>query len=84
MPEKLYLAKLLDVVRCGVESGASSIDLGQSAAIPKMRLGGRPHEKIMLAYHHRVVPRLMLRVGMGALSYRKQYPDTSVFKERAM
>src|SRR5512141_2289255 len=30
MPEKLYLAKLLDVVRSGVESGASSIDLGQS------------------------------------------------------
>jgi len=79
-PRRLYLVKLLDVVKSGVESGASTIDLGQSAEVPKMRLGGRPHEKIMLAYHRRLIPRVMLRAGMGVLSYREHIPDTNVFK----
>ena len=82
-PEQLYLVKLLDVVKSGVESGASTIDLGQSAEVPKMRLGGKPHEKIMLAYHHRPVPRALLRAGMGVLSYRDHFPGTCVFKEPA-
>ncbi len=72
--------KLLDVVRSGVESGASTIDLGQSAEVPKMRLGGRPQEKVMLAYHSRVIPRTMLRAGMGILSYRDRVPESCVFK----
>lgn len=83
MPEKLYLVKLLDIVRSGVESGARLIDLGQSAETPKMRLGGRPREKLMLAYHSRSVPRTMLRAGMGILSYRKRFPEPLVFKRGA-
>jgi hypothetical protein len=80
-PRELYLVKLLDVVRSGVESGASTIDLGQSAEVPKTRLGGRPQEKVMLAYHSRVIPRAMLRAGMGILSYRVHVPETNVFKD---
>ncbi len=80
-PEKLYLVKLLDIVKSGVGSNARSIDLGQSAEVPKMRLGGVPREKIMLAYHHRPVPRNLLRVGMGVLSYRKHFPRAHVFKD---
>jgi len=82
-PQRLYLLKLLDVVKAGVESGATAIDLGQSAEIPKMRLGGEPQEKIMLAYHTSPVPRAMLRAGMGMLSYHEHFPDTYVFKAGA-
>lgn len=80
-PEKLYLVKLLDIVKNGVGSNARSIDLGQSAEVPKMRLGGVPREKIMLAYHHRPLPRNLLRAGMGVLSYRKHFPVARVFKD---
>jgi hypothetical protein len=80
-PKTLYLVKLLDVIKAGIGSAASTIDLGQSAEIPKMRLGGRVREKYMLGYHNRPIPRLLLRAGMGALSYRKKFPDTHVFKE---
>jgi Acetyltransferase (GNAT) domain len=83
-PRELYLVKLLDVVRSGVESGAATIDLGQSAEVPKMRLGGRPQEKVMLAYHNRVIPRAMLRAGMGILSYRVHLPETNVFRDRVL
>ncbi len=80
-PRKLYHVKLMDVVRNGIESGVSTIDLGQSAETPKMRLGGEPQEKFMLAYHHRMIPRALLRAGMGMLSYRKNFPQAHVFKE---
>ncbi len=80
-PRTLYHVKLMDVVRTGIESGATTIDLGQSAEVPKMRLGGEPREKFMLAYHHRAIPRALLRAGMGILSYRKNFPQAHVFKE---
>ena len=79
-PKTLYLVKLLDIIRTGIGLGASTIDLGQSAEIPKMRLGGRPREKYMLAYHHRPLQKSLLRAGMGALSYRKRFPEMHVFR----
>ena len=80
-PEKLYLVKLLDIVKQGVSSRVGSIDLGQSAEVPKMRLGGVPREKLMLAYHRRAIPRALLRAGMGVLSYRKRLPPAHVFRD---
>lgn len=79
-PTSLYLVKLLDIIRTGIGLGAPTIDLGQSAEIPKMRLGARPREKYMLAYHHRPIQRSLLRAGMGVLSYRKRFPETHVFR----
>jgi hypothetical protein len=79
-PKTLYLVKLLDIIRMGIGLGSSTIDLGQSAEIPKMRLGGQPREKYMLAYHHRPLQKSLLRAGMGALSYRKHFPETHVFR----
>jgi len=45
-----------------------------------MRLGGRPREKYMLAYHQRPLQKSLLRAGMGALSYRKRFPEMHVFR----
>jgi hypothetical protein len=82
-PKKLYLVQLITVLRHGIASGARMIDLGQSAEIPKMRLGGHPREKIMLGFHSRPMLRAILRTGFGLLSYRKHFPETHVFRDGA-
>jgi hypothetical protein len=82
-PKKLYLVQLMTVLRQGIASGAKLIDLGQSAEVPKMRLGGIPREKIMLGSHSRPMLRAMLHVGIGLLSYRKHFPETHVFRDGA-
>ncbi len=80
-PKGLYLVKLMTMLKQGITSGAALIDLGQSAEIPKMRLGGTPREKIMLAYHSQPLVNRVLRATIGLLSYRGHFPDTRVFKE---
>jgi hypothetical protein len=80
-PKSLYLVKLMTVLKQGIASGAALIDLGQSAEIPKTRLGGTPREKILLAYHTRPLFHRMLRATINLLSYHGRFPDTRVFKE---
>jgi len=80
LPKRLYLVQLMTVLQQGIASGAGMIDLGQSAEIPKMRLGGIPREKIMLGFHSRPVLRAILRAGIGVLSYRRHFPETHVFR----
>ncbi len=82
-PKRLYLVQLMTVLQHGIASGARTIDLGQSAEIPKMRLGGIPREKIMLGFHSRPMLAAILRAGIGLLSYRKHFPETHVFRDGA-
>lgn len=82
-PKRLYLVQLMTVLRQGIAAGAKLIDLGQSAEVPKMRMGGIPREKIMLGSHSRPLLRAMLCAGIGLLSYRKHFPETHVFRDGA-
>jgi GNAT acetyltransferase-like protein len=82
-PRALYLVKLLAVLRQGIASGARTIVLGQSAEIPKLRLGGTCREKTMLGWHHRWMMRGFLRLGATALSYRRRPPPARVFRKGA-
>lgn len=82
-PKRLYRVQLMTVLQQGIASGTKQIHFGQSAEIPKMRMGGIPQEKIMLGYHSRPISRWMLGASMGMLSYRRYFPPTHVFKETA-
>ena len=82
-PERLYLVKLLDVVRTGIAAGAAEIDLGQSAEVPKMRMGGQLREKTMLAGHGTAAARALLGAAMPLLSYRTRFPATHPFRGAA-
>jgi hypothetical protein len=82
-PRALYLVKLLAVLRQGIASGARTIVLGQTAEVPKLRLGGACRERTMLGWHHRPLMRGLLRVGGAALSYRRRPPPARVFREGA-
>ena len=82
-PREIYLAKLVSILRAGIESGAAIIDLGQSAEVPKTRLGGVCHEKVMLSHHHSTLLDGALRASMGILSYRGRVPETHVYRNGA-
>jgi len=80
-PRELYLAELVTILRSGIESGARVIDLGQTAEVPKTRLGGNCHEKLMLTHHHNPLLDGALRASMGMLSYQRRVPETHVYRD---
>jgi hypothetical protein len=81
-PETVYLVKLLTVLKQGIGARAQRIDLGQSAEVPKMRLGGVAREKVMMGYHGNPLARTLIRLSKGLLSYNRRYPPTHVFAGR--
>jgi hypothetical protein len=76
-----YFNILLNVVKEGIEKGVSSIDLGQTAEIPKLRLGGKLVEKTMMGYHSSRIMRRILKAGKSLLEYSTTVNWTHVFKE---
>lgn len=78
-----YFNMLFKLLREGIEKKASIIDLGQTAEIPKTRLGGRIIEKKMIGHHSNWMLRKILQFGKGILGYRAKIPETHVFKEEA-
>jgi hypothetical protein len=76
-----YFNMLFGVLREGIEKRASFIDLGQTAEIPKIRLGGEVDEKFMLGYHSNWLVRKLLKAGKSILEYSTTVPETHVFKE---
>jgi hypothetical protein len=75
-----YFNILLAVLKDGIASKASVIDLGQTAEIPKVRLGGIPAEKTMLVYHSNRIIRILLDAGKSLLEYSVKVKETHVFK----
>jgi len=76
-----YYNMLFNIIKHGIEANASVIDMGQTAEIPKMRLGGVISEKYMTGYHSNFVFRRLLQAGKGLLEYSGRFPETSVIKE---
>ena len=76
-----YFNILLSVLQDGIEKKVTVIDLGQTAEIPKIRLGGDPVEKTMLAYHSNRLILLLLKVGKRLLEYSTAVKEAHVFKE---
>jgi hypothetical protein len=76
-----YLLLLAHIVRRGIEIGAGEIDLGQTAEIPKMRMGGIPEKRFMEAHHNNLLMNNLIRICQGMLSYKRDLPEAHVFKE---
>ncbi len=77
--QAVYLRLLLEIVRTGIEAGVSRIDLGQTAEIPKMRLGATCHCLHMGATHSNPAFRFLLQRAVGLLEYRRRVPTQHVF-----
>jgi hypothetical protein len=79
----LYFLMLRTLLQHAIDAGAREIDLGQTAEVPKLRLGGRLREKYMLGYHGNPLVRALLYGARGLLSYRRTVPPAHVFREAA-
>jgi hypothetical protein len=76
-----YFRNLVDIMKQGIRRQAAFIDLGQTAEIPKLRLGGRPCEKYMLGSHSFRPFHGLLRLGKGLLGYKRRVPEAHVLKD---
>lgn len=81
-----YLHLLSRLVKKGIENKAEVIDLGQTAEIPKMRMGGRPDFRYMQAYHSNRFVNFLLRRFSSVLEYKtvseKPHPFKNIFSEK--
>jgi len=75
-----YFNVLMEVLREGFGRRASRIDLGQTAEVPKLRMGGQIVEKYMLGYHSNRIFSLLLVAGKGLLGYSAIFQQPRVFK----
>lgn len=78
---RTYFNMLYAILREGIESKASFIDLGQTAEFPKLLLGGMVVEKSMLAFHSNWLFRKALDACSGILEYSRVIQMPHVLKE---
>jgi len=74
-----YHRLLQEIILQGINSGAQYIDLGQTAEIPKMRLGGESQSKYMIANHSNMI-NILLRASKKLLEYKNDFPKHHVFR----
>jgi len=77
-----YFLLLTNLVKEGIEKNANFIDLGQTAEIPKMRLGGKISERYMEARHSNRVFNGLLKLFSPLLEYNKKLETGNVLKTR--
>ncbi len=75
-----YFLLLTELVKNGIEKNANFIDLGQTAEIPKMRLGGQVSERYMEARHSNRVFNGLLKIFSPMLEYNKKLEKGNVLK----
>jgi hypothetical protein len=76
-----YFNLLSNILKEGIARKLSVIDLGQTAEVPKLRLGGRVKDKWMLGYHSNWLLRKFIILARGILEYKGKFPPTHTFKE---
>ncbi|MBN2545567.1 MAG: GNAT family N-acetyltransferase [Spirochaetes bacterium] len=77
---QIYFNLLYRILKDGIEKKAKAIDMGQTAEIPKMRLGGKLQKKYMIGYHNNTILRLLMKLNKNLLSYKYNFNETNVTK----
>lgn len=75
-----YFRLLSSIVKEGIERKSKIIELGQTAEIPKMRLGGEPVNLFMEAHHTNVFINKLLKWFSFLLEYKKTIVKHHSFK----
>jgi hypothetical protein len=79
---KTYSNLLQDLLEEGIRFNRPIIDLGQTAEISKIRLGGKIKEKWMVVHHSKWLFRKLLITSRKILEYSEKFPVNHVFKEK--
>jgi len=70
------------LVKDGIESGAKYIELGQTAGIAKMRMGGKPTTLWMQAHHSSELLHFVIKKAGSLLEYKQKTENTNAFKTK--
>jgi hypothetical protein len=76
-----YLRLCAKLVEDGIQAGAEYIDLGQTAEIPKMRMGGKLVPRFMEAHHSFGIFNKLLKRNSKALEYNRKLEESHPIKE---
>ncbi len=79
----LYFYITCCVLERAIARGARFLDFGQTAEIPKLRLGGRLEPRSMAVYHPAAPLRLLLAAAAPLLSYHRELDTHHVFSQSA-
>lgn len=80
---KTYFNLLFDLVRLGIEAGTPTIDLGQTAEVPKLRTGASLQPRGMFAWNRWGLVRGALKRAAPWLEYSAELERPRVFKDEA-
>lgn len=75
-----YFINLSGIVKEAIETGCKKIDFGQTAEIPKTRMGGIPIDMNTFIYHRAGWVRKIFSFGKRYIKLKKDIPKTNVFK----
>lgn len=75
-----YFNNLIGILKEAIDLGCSMIEYGQTAEIPKTRLGGIPLELNLFLYHRNKALNILLGIMKNVLQYRRKIPVVHVFK----
>jgi len=75
----IYNNLLLAIIRFSIENKYEKVNLGQTAELSKMRIGGYPRERFLLVRHTNCLINQIIK-KTDIFSYRKKYPTPNVFK----
>ncbi len=64
-----YYNNLLSIVDLAIKNKVKNIDFGQTAELPKLRMGGELSERRMFLYHRNIMIRQVLKLMKGFIGY---------------
>lgn len=76
---QVYFNNLFGVLEGAIAQKCTYLDLGQTAEIPKMRLGGHLIPKQVILYHRSALVRWLLQKLRRFIEYREQFSAVRVF-----
>lgn len=75
-----YFNNLFGILKTAINEKSNYLDLGQTAEVPKMRLGGQLVPKQMVLFHRNKVFFWLLKRLQRFIAYNAQFPAVKVFK----
>lgn len=75
-----YFNNIAGILKEAINRGYKTIDFGQTAEIPKTRLGGKVIELNLFVYHKNLIVKKLLYFSAKLLQYNRKIPETHVFK----
>jgi hypothetical protein len=79
-----YYNNLISIIKEGFDTECKMINLGQTATIPKNRLGSTIVPLSMFFYHHNPLIRLFLFLGKKLISYKIKEKCVNIYKSELL